>query len=101
MSITDPYLAWCFDEACVEFGQACQEAMDDARKDKSKSSAKGKSKGLSDKQKDARAENALRKMLGLKQKFRGIESARQGRVRSTADEDYEFDAERVPEEVNG
>lgn len=58
-------MAFCLDEAIADFGSACEAAMNEARKDRSK----GKTK-LSAEQKDAKAENALRKMLGEQPKFR-------------------------------
>lgn len=72
IGVLDPYRAWCFDEAAMEFGLACEAAMEDARNSGSKS--KGKGKGLSEKQKAGKADNALRKMLGLEQKFSDITS---------------------------
>lgn len=63
IGLTDSYAAWCLDEACMAFGQACEEVMSDAR-------ARGK--GKTDAQRNGAAMNALRKMLGLKQKFRDI-----------------------------
>lgn len=71
MGVTEPYRAWCLDEAVMEFGLACEEAMESARNSGAK---RGKGKGPSEAQKRGKAENALRKMLGLPQKFRGIES---------------------------
>lgn len=68
MGITDTYRAFCFDEAVTEFGLACEAEMDRARKP-----GKGKKK-QSDAQLNAKAENALRKMLGIKQKFADIRS---------------------------
>lgn len=69
LTITDPYHAWCFDEACAVFGRACEAAMADARKDRSKGKKGSKQ---SAEQREAKAENALRRMLGIPQKFRNI-----------------------------
>lgn len=66
MGITETYRAWCFDEACASFGQACETEMESARK-----VPKGK-KTPSDAILNGKAENALRKMLGMKQKFRDV-----------------------------
>lgn len=67
LGITGVYRQWCFDEACAEWGQACEAEMDRARQTKSK----GK-KQPSVAQQNAKAENALRKMLGMKQQFQDI-----------------------------
>jgi len=64
LGVHDDYLAWCVNEAVYEFGTACEEAVEDARTRK---------KGKAD-QKAAAGENALRRMLGLDPKFRGIEA---------------------------
>lgn len=65
MAITEPYNAWCFDEAVAVFGASCEEAMTQARRPP-------KNTKLNADQLDARADNALRRMLGMKQKFRSI-----------------------------
>lgn len=75
LGITDTYHAWCFDEACATFGGACERAMEVARKPPKRSKGSKGSK-LSAEQLEARAENALRKMLGMERKYRGIESLR-------------------------
>lgn len=62
LAIFDPYEAWCLDEAVQMFGAEVESEMDAAR-DRRKGNAK---------QKAAAAENMLRKMLGMKQKFRDI-----------------------------
>lgn len=62
LHIDDPYLAWCVDDAVYEFGTACEEAMESARGNKKGTAA----------QKNGAAENALRRMLGVRQKYRDI-----------------------------
>lgn len=66
MGITGSYRAWCFDQAVYEFGSACDVAIEDAR------NSFGKKSKVSDAQRQAKAENALRKMLGVGMKFRDI-----------------------------
>jgi hypothetical protein len=66
MAITGSYRTWCFDQAVNEFGTACENAMDEAR------NSFGKKSKASEAQRQAKAENALRKMLGLGMKFRDI-----------------------------
>ena len=70
VGIAGVYRAWCFDEVVLEFGLACEDAMKDA------SEHKGKGKAPTAAQSRGKAENALRKMLGMQQKFRDIRSAR-------------------------
>lgn len=58
--INDPYVAWCVDEAVLEFGTAVEDAVQEEYEN-----TKG-SKAL----KNGAAENALRRMLGVEEKFR-------------------------------
>lgn len=71
VAITEPYTAFCFDQACVSFGEAAEAAMD---------SVKGKGKTLRGKR-----ENMLRKFLGQEQKFRSIDELRPGAKRERDD----------------
>lgn len=62
LHIEDPYRAWCIDDAVYEFGTACEAVVDDAKASKKGTAA----------QKNGAGENALRRMLGVPQKFRDI-----------------------------
>ena len=64
LDVTDSYASYCLDEACFAFGSACESAMDEARRTANKKATEAQRRG--------RAENALRKMLGLPMKFRNI-----------------------------
>ena len=66
VGIDDAYRAWCFDEACAEFGSSVEEEMEKARK------SGGKKSKISAEQREAKADNARRRMLGEEQKFRDI-----------------------------
>ena len=66
MGVIDPYSAYCLDEAVSFFGSACEKAMDDARR------SGGKNTKQTPAQEAAKAENALRRMLGVPQKFRSL-----------------------------
>jgi hypothetical protein len=68
VGITDShgsYAAWCFDGAVDYFGREVEEAMD-------------KVKGKSDKGRQARRENVLRKMLGYKPKYQSFSAPNTG-----------------------
>lgn len=79
MGITETYRAWCFDEAVTTFGQACDSAMADARKiPKGSKSKKQPSEAIL----NGKAENALRKMLGMPQKFSDIRTAQGARAKA-------------------
>lgn len=60
--VEDTYKAWCLDEACLTFGREVEDVVQDAYD-------KGKGKPA---QKRGRADNAMRKMLGMQPKFRSI-----------------------------
>lgn len=72
LALDDPYVAYCFDEACMAFGTACESAMEAV-------------KGKTDKVRRANRENALRKMLGLPQKFRNPPAPGQKKQEDRAD----------------
>lgn len=59
MGVSDAFTAFCLDEATAAWGQAIEEAQAEARRGKG-----------SETQKRAKAENAVRKMLGIPMKFR-------------------------------
>jgi hypothetical protein len=65
--LEDPYVAYCFDEACLAFGRGCEAAMDSVK------TAKKKPAQI----KGAR-ENMLRRFLGIKPKFADIGRLRGG-----------------------
>lgn len=65
LGILNPYAAYCFDEACLAFGAGCEGVMDAVR-----------TKGKSEKHIRGAKENALRKVLGLEQKYADIRAAR-------------------------
>lgn len=58
IAIRNPYVAYCFDQAILAWGQHCEAAMDGVR-----------TKGKSDSQVRGAKENALRECLGLERKF--------------------------------
>lgn len=66
VEIAGSYRRWCFDEAVAAFGNACEEVMEEAR------NSFGKKSKASDSQRQAKVENALRRMLGIGMKFRDI-----------------------------
>lgn len=66
MFIGDTYAAFCFDEAVLHFGNAVEEHVTEAGR-----------KAKNDKSRQAKQDNALRKMLGQQPKFRdGMELVR-------------------------
>jgi hypothetical protein len=66
LSITDPYKAWCLNEAIHHFGTEIEAAI-------------SKAKGRNEKARAANAENILRQHLGLAKKFRDPMDIRRGR----------------------
>lgn len=59
MHLTNSYVAYCFDEACLTFGSAVEEAM-------------GAVKAKNERLRRGKAENVLRKFIGIQPKYRDI-----------------------------
>lgn len=70
IGIVNPYVAYCFDQACTYLGTTVEAAMDDVKQGKKSS-----------KQLAGAKENVMRKMLGMEQKFAPIGSARRNQDR--------------------
>lgn len=69
MGIGNAYEAYCFDEAVWRFGTGVQAEVDEAGKPKQKKVNKDEVR------REALAQNAFRRLVGLPQKFRDITQA--------------------------